>query len=84
MGVHSTPQMADAFGVPTFYVTDIVQEDAGNGNVRVFLCTKRAGVLSPQCEVIMSAATLLILSKESTAFAEDLFNARKLVAATAH
>jgi hypothetical protein len=68
--------MVDAFGVPTFYVTDIVQEDAGNGNIRIWLCTKRADVLVPQCELIMAARSVVSLSMESLDFARGLTSNR--------
>jgi hypothetical protein len=74
MGIHTTSPMVDAFGVPTYYVTDIVQEDAGNGNVRIWLCTKRANVLIPQCELIMAAQSAVNLSFEAQSFASGITN----------
>lgn len=68
--------MVDAFGVPTYYVTDIVQEDAGNGNVRIWLCTKRADVLIPQCELIMAARAAIACSSEAKDFASRLSSIR--------
>lgn len=78
MGIHTTSPMVDAFGVPTYYVTDIVHEDAGNGNIRILLCTKRADVLVPQCELIMAARSVLSLSIESMDFARSITNERLL------
>jgi hypothetical protein len=77
MGIHTTSPMVDAFGVPTYYVTDIVQEDAGNGNVRIWLCTKRADVLIPQCELIMAARSAISLSSEAQDFASRITNNRR-------
>ena len=73
MGIHDTPIIADAFGVPTFYVTDIVKEDAGAGNIRIMNCQRRNGILIPQCEIIVPACRLLPIGKEVSAFAHDIF-----------
>jgi hypothetical protein len=68
--------MVDAFGVPTYYVTDIVQEDAGNGNIRIWLCSRRADVLVPQCELIMAARSVVSLSMETLDFARGITSSR--------
>jgi hypothetical protein len=70
--------MVDAFGVPTYYVTNIVQEDAGGGNVRIWLCTKRADVMIPQCEIIMAAHSAVSLSEQAIEFARSLSSSYKV------
>jgi hypothetical protein len=77
MGIQAAAPMVDAFGVPTFYVTDIVQEDAGNGNVRIWLCNKRADVLIPQCELIMAARSAIVLSSQAQDFAQGITTGRR-------
>lgn len=74
MGIHEAPRMADSFGVPTFYVTDIVKEDAGAGNVRIMNCQLRNGILIPQCEIIVPAVRLLAMGREASAFALELYH----------
>lgn len=71
---NAAPQMVEAYGVPTYHVTNVVQEDAGNGIVRIFLCEKRNGTLFPHCEVIVAAATSLLLSQQCTDFALGVFS----------
>lgn len=66
------PRFADYVGVPCYYVTDVVREDAGDGNARLWNCTIRGGVLVPSCEIIVPALRLLVLSKSSGTFAEGL------------
>ncbi len=67
-----SPRFADYIGVPTFYCSDVVREDAGNGNARVWNCVIRGGVLVPQCELIIPAPRLLVLAKAAYVFAADL------------
>lgn len=64
--------------VPTYYVTEIIQEDATGGNVRIWNCTRRNGVLIPLFEVIIPAAALLAVGKQVACFAQDVFNAEQL------
>lgn len=73
MGIQTFP--AKMLGkVPTYYITDVFQEDAGGGNIRVWNCTKRNGVLIPQFEVIIPAAALLTVGKKVAEFAKSVFN----------
>jgi hypothetical protein len=77
MGIHQFP--AKMLGkIPCYYITDVIQEDAGNGNIRVWNCTRRKGILIPQCEVIIPAAALLLVGKQVADFAEGVFNAEQL------
>jgi hypothetical protein len=77
MGIHQFP--AKMLGkVPTYYITDIIQEDAGNGNIRVWNCTRRKGVLIPQFEVIIPSVALMAVGKKVATFAQEVFNAEQL------
>jgi hypothetical protein len=77
MGIHQFP--AKMLGkVPTYYVTEVFQEDAGSGNIRVWNCTRRNGVLIPQFEVIIPAASLMAVGKKVANFAQEVFNAEQL------
>lgn len=77
MGVHTFP--AKMLGkVPTYYITDILQEDAGGGNIRVWNCTRRKGILIPQFEVIIPAASLMAVGKKVASFAQEVFNAEQV------
>jgi hypothetical protein len=57
------PVFADVFGLPVYYVDTAVPEPAGDGNVRVFNCVTRNGVLIPQCEIIIHSARLVIAAR---------------------
>lgn len=81
MEVQNTPQMADVFGVPTFYATDIVTEDAGAGNVRIWNCTRRGGLLVPNSEVIIPAVKLLLIGRHVSSYAQTIFNRDQLLLA---
>lgn len=61
----------EAYGVPTFYMNEPVAEPAGGGNVRVWNCVRRHGVLIPVCEVIIPAGELLVASRIITAAAME-------------
>lgn len=63
-----------SYGVPTFYVTKAIAEDAGSGNMRVWNCTERNGVLTPVCEIIIPALALVVAGRIVTDAAMDLFN----------
>lgn len=52
----------DAYGVPTYYMTVPIAEPAGGGNVRVWNCALKHGILVPQCEMIIPATDLLVAS----------------------
>lgn len=84
MGMHQGPAVPDTFGLPTYYVQDILQEDAGNGNVRIWVCAHRGNVAVPQCELIVSAETALLLARRSADFAEAIVNESKTVRRNAH
>ena len=77
MGIHQFP--AKMLGkVPTYYVTDTVQEDAGGGNVRILNYARVNGVLVPQFETIISSLKLVMVTKNLTELALEVFNAEQL------
>ena len=77
MGMHTFP--AKMLGrVPTYYVDDVFQEDAGNGNVRVWNYVRKNGVLVPQFEVIIASRSLLLVGRKVADFAETVFNAEQV------
>lgn len=63
-----------SYGVPTFYVTKAIAEDAGGGNMRVWNCAERNGVLTPVCEIIIPALSLIVAGRNVTEAAMDIFN----------
>lgn len=74
MGMHDRePLVADVTGLPTFYVTDVVREDAGNGNARIWNCTVRSGILIPQCEIIIPAQRLFLIGHAASEFAAQIY-----------
>lgn len=73
----------DSYGVPTFYVNVAVPEAAGGGNVRIWNCVRKRGVLVPVCEIIIPATDLVIAARAVSATAQDVFNC-EMMGATAH
>lgn len=61
MGMRETePQMADAFGIPEFFITTVGRiECAGGGCVRSYGCSQRGGILVPQYMVIMPILSMI-------------------------
>lgn len=49
---------ADFFGMPEYFIQDVRCEDAGHGNMRVYLSSKRGNELVPQCTVVMSISEM--------------------------
>lgn len=68
MGMHENePQMADAYGIPEFFITVVGRiECAGGGCVRSYGCSERGGLLVPQYSVIMPIANMI----EATRFVQ--------------
>jgi hypothetical protein len=66
-------EMVDMANIPTFYIDTAIPEDAGNGNVRVWCCVTRRGLLIPQYEVVMHSSRLILAAKAVTDFAEEIF-----------
>jgi hypothetical protein len=62
-----------SYGVPTYYMNVPVAEPAGGGNVRVWNCVRRNGVLYPVCEIIIPATELVIASRIISATALEVF-----------
>jgi hypothetical protein len=63
----------NAYCVPTFYMTVPVAEPAGGGNVRIWNCALKRGVLVPQCEIIIPAVELLVACRIITSAAMETF-----------
>lgn len=77
MGMHAFP--AKMLGkVPTYYIDDVFQEDAGNGNVRVWNYVRQNGVLIPQFEVIIASRSLIAVGKKVADFAQGVFSTDEL------
>lgn len=64
--------------IRTYYISDILQEDAGNGNVRIWNCSRKSGILVPECEIIIAATNLLIAGRMVSEFAQNVFNSEQL------
>ena len=79
MGMNQTPRMAEVFGIPTFYTTHCIIENAENGNVRIWNCTIRGGVLIPNSEVIIPARRLLEIGDDVKVFAQNVFSAEPML-----
>ena len=62
------------YGVPTYYMNFAVAEPAGGGNVRVWNCVKKCGILIPVCEMIIPAVDLVVAAKVVTQAATLVFN----------
>jgi hypothetical protein len=75
------PSHFETFGVPTYFVTSIIAEDAGCGNVRVWNCSDHHGILVPACEIIVPATKLMVITKAAQAVAQESFNREMLVGA---
>lgn len=73
MGMHEAHQLGDIVGVPTYYVTDVITENAGGGNVRIWNCEMRNGILIPRCEIISPASRILQLGRAVSDFAQGVF-----------
>ena len=67
----------EAYGVPTFYMNVPVAEPAGGGNVRVWNCVRRHGVLIPVCEIIIPAVELVIASRIISSAALETFKCER-------
>jgi hypothetical protein len=77
MGIHAIP--AKMLGnVPTYYVDDTLQEDAGNGNIRVWNYERMNGVLIPQFKVIIASRSLLLVGRKVADFAQSVFNEQEM------
>lgn len=73
-----------SYGVPCYYVTKAVPEQAGAGNVRVWNCTERNGVLMPVCEIIIPALSLVVAGKLVAETALEIFNREQMSGGARH
>lgn len=77
MGIHGFP--ATMLGkLPTYYVTDTVQEDAGGGNVRIWNYTNRNGVLVPLYQCIFPSRRLVTVGRMVAEFAQDILKSEEV------
>ena len=52
----------ESYGVPIFYVDNVITEDAGDGMSRIWNCATKNGVIIPQCEIITRSSRLLVMA----------------------
>ena len=64
--------------VPTYYVTDTIEQDAGDGNVRIFNYARINGVLVPQFECVIASPKLLLIGRRIAGVAQEVFNSVQL------
>jgi hypothetical protein len=77
MGIHAIP--VKMLGkIPTYYITDTLQEDAGGGNVRIWNYARVNGVLVPQFECIVSSVKLVAVGKRLADLAQAVFDSELL------
>ena len=74
----------ESYGVPVFYCNVSVTESAGGGNVRIWNCVRKRGVLIPVCEIIYPAVDLVVNGRMASAVATTVFNAEQMVSGIAH
>lgn len=72
MGMLDQIEMADAFGVPSYFVTEILTEPAGGGCVRLFGCVRQRGLLVPQYMVVMPHLSMLDGAAAAAKAAEEV------------
>lgn len=60
--------------LPCYYVTDVVEEDAGGGNIRLWHFTRTKNVVVPLCQVVVPATKLLTIGRRLANFSESVFN----------
>lgn len=77
-------QPFDAYGVPTFYMTVAVTEPAGGGNVRIWNCLERSGMIVPVCEIIIPAIKLVTAAQEVAAAAQRIFTMETMASGMRH
>lgn len=69
----SSTQDFDSYGVKCYYMNVAVAEHAGGGNVRVWNCIRRHGILVPVCQIVIPAVELLVASRIITDAAMEAF-----------
>lgn len=73
----------DAYGLPEYYVTDVVTELAGS-NVRMICGVHRGGEVHWLYSVVMPAESVIIASQTCREVAEAAFTCTQLLAAVIH
>jgi hypothetical protein len=77
MGMPATIKL-DGIGVPTYFITDVIQEDAGNGVARIWNCSNQGGVLVPECKIIVHSTRLVQLGMDVHEFALQLYRREQI------
>lgn len=75
MGMLEQVEMANGYGVPEFFVTDVgLVESAGGGNVRVIRCIKRGGILFPVFSLVTPMVNMIVHAQAVRDAAQELFS----------
>lgn len=77
------PEDFSSYGVPIFYVNATISEPAGGGNVRIWNCARKHGVMVPVCEIIIPATDLITAAQCVSSVAEEVFR-RTMMVGTSH
>ena len=77
MGMNTFP--AKMLGdIPTYYITDTIQEDAGGGNIRIWNYARIKGVLVPQFQCVVASTKLLTISRHINDFSKIIAHAEQV------
>ena len=74
----------DCVGVPDFFVTEAIMEDAGSGMVRTIRCIKRRGILIPVVSYVAPAAAVLKIAPLVTNFSMEVLQSMARVGTGVH
>jgi len=64
--------------IPTYYITDTIQEDAGGGNIRIWNYTRIRGVLVLRFQCIVASTKLLTISRNINDFSKIIAHAEQV------
>lgn len=79
MGMHEETQSApDTFGLPEYFVTDVVTEICGS-NVRIICGARRGGQVQWLYSVIMPADRLIISAQECKNAGDESYNLLRMM-----
>lgn len=70
--LEDAPVMADAIGLPTYVVDNVVRRDLGSGIASIINCRTVNGVLVPQCEIVIAAEHLITIGRGASDFAMEI------------
>lgn len=78
-------RMADAFGIPEFFVTDVgLVESAGGGNVRIIRCINRGNMLVPVFSLVTPMLNMITQAQVVRDAAKELLSKEMAVRAARH